>query len=480
MKLSAFQTALGAASLFFSAQPVSAGHGGHRHLHERPTRRRSHVEETIEIVGMPQLQKRKTQCSLPDHPDLVYVPGGMNNGFAMSPDEPCEDGKWCPYACVPGKVMAQWEPNSTYVYPQSMNGGLYCNKGTPEKAFDDKPYCVDGTGTVQVVNKAGKIVSFCQTVLPGNEAMIIPTDIQGQSKIAVPGPSYWDSTAAHYYINAPGVSSAEGCIWGSPSKPIGNWSPYVAGANTVSAGETYLKIAWNPIYMDCDWKKTKPSFGVKIECPSGGCNGLPCSIDPSKHGVGGLESPVSTKGVGGAQFCVVTVPKGQTANIVVFNVDGSSDEEPKTSTTKQPDPPKTTSTKEAPPPPPPPKTTSTTNTPTTTSTHPPPTTSSSSVRTSSAPVSSEASSTVESYVVESSETPSASKPALWGGIFKENGTDSTPTSEAPEITEAPELTETEESAPVSTASKKNDGAAHEGGAAIAGLVVAIVAAATLL
>ncbi|KAK3400080.1 hypothetical protein B0T20DRAFT_176136 [Sordaria brevicollis] len=472
MKLSTFQTALGAASLFFSAQPVSAGHVGHRHLHERPTRRHSHVEETIERVEMPQLQKRKAKCSLPDHPDLVFVPGAMNNGFAMSPDEPCEDGKWCPYACVPGKVMAQWEPNSTYVYPQSMNGGLYCNNGKPEKAFDDKPYCVDGTGAVQVVNKAGKIVSFCQTVLPGNEAMIIPTDIHGQSKIAVPGPSYWDSTAAHYYINAPGVSSAEGCIWGSPSKPIGNWSPYVAGANTVGGGETYVKIAWNPIYMDCDWKKTKPSFGVKVECPSGGCNGLPCSIDPSKHGVGGLESPVSTKGVGGAQFCVVTVPKGQTANIVVFNVDGSSDE-PKTSTTKKPDPPKTTSTKEAPPPP---KPTSTTKTPTTSST-PPPTTSSA-ARTSSAPISLAIS--IEASFAESSEAPTASKPALWGGIFKENGTDSTPTSDAPETTEAPELTEAEESAPVSTSSKKNDGAAHEGGAAIAGLVVAIVAAATLL
>ncbi|KAJ4398294.1 hypothetical protein N0V85_006318 [Neurospora sp. IMI 360204] len=479
MKLSTFQTALGAASLIFSAQPVSAGHGGHRHLHERPTRRHSRVEKTIESVEMPQLQKlqkRKPQCSLPDHPDLVFVPGGMNNGFAMSPDEPCEDGKWCPYACVPGKVMAQWEPNSTYQYPQSMHGGLYCNKGKAEKAFDDQPYCVDGTGAVQVVNKAGKVVSFCQTVLPGNEAMIIPTDIQGQSKIAVPGPSYWDSTAAHYYINAPGVSSAEGCIWGSPGKPIGNWSPYVAGANTVSAGETYVKIAWNPIYMDCDWKKTKPSFGVKIECPSGGCNGLPCSIDPSKHGVGGLESPVSTTGVGGAQFCVVTVPKGQTANIVVFNVDGSSDE-PKTST-KKPDPPKTTST------PPPPKTTSTTKTPSTTSTPPPTTSSFSSVRTSSAPVSSALVSlviSIEESSVESSETPSASKPALWGGgIFKENGGDSAPTSEAPETTEAPKLTETEAPAPVSTTSKKNDGAAQEGGAAIAGLIVAIVAAATLL
>ena len=55
---------------------------------------------------------------------------------------------------------------------------------------------MDGTGAVQVVNKAGKVVSFCQTVLPGNEAMIIPTDVQSTATIAVPGISYWDKTAA--------------------------------------------------------------------------------------------------------------------------------------------------------------------------------------------------------------------------------------------------------------------------------------------
>lgn len=75
-------------------------------------------------------------------------------------------------------------------------GGLYCNGGTPEKPFDSGPYCVDGTGTVKAVNKAGKIVSFCQTVLPGNEAMIIPTDVTDTVTLAVPGPDYWAGTAA--------------------------------------------------------------------------------------------------------------------------------------------------------------------------------------------------------------------------------------------------------------------------------------------
>jgi len=46
------------------------------------------------------------------------------------------------------------------------------------------------------VNKAGRIVSFCQTVLPGNEAMVIPTDVEDTATLAVPGPDYWANTSA--------------------------------------------------------------------------------------------------------------------------------------------------------------------------------------------------------------------------------------------------------------------------------------------
>ena len=55
-----------------------------------------------------------------------------------------------------------------------------------------------GTGNVNAVNKAGDVVSFCQTVLPGNEAMLIPTSVESFETLAVPGPSYWCSTAAQY------------------------------------------------------------------------------------------------------------------------------------------------------------------------------------------------------------------------------------------------------------------------------------------
>jgi hypothetical protein len=94
--------------------------------------------------------------------------------------------------------MAQWDPKATtYSYPASMNGGLYCNKnGEIEKPFPQKPYCIDGAGTIGCKNKAGKNVAICQTVLPGNEAMLIPTEVKSSAILSVPGTDYWASTSA--------------------------------------------------------------------------------------------------------------------------------------------------------------------------------------------------------------------------------------------------------------------------------------------
>lgn len=69
------------------------------------------------------------------------------------------------------------------------------------KPFPSKPYCYDGVGTVEVVNNCGKVHAVCQTVLPGDEAMLIPTEVQSSAVIAVPGIDYWASTAAHYVSN---------------------------------------------------------------------------------------------------------------------------------------------------------------------------------------------------------------------------------------------------------------------------------------
>lgn len=241
----------------------------------------------------------------------------------MSPDQACTSGNYCPYACAPGKLMAQWDPSAkTYDYPKSQNGGLKCNSdGTVSKPFSNKGYCVDGEGTVEVNNKAGSNVAFCQTVLPGNEAMLIPTGISGGSTktIAVPGPDYWAGTAAHYYVNAPGISTDDACVWGTKDKAQGNWSPYVAGANTDSNGNTFVKIGWNPKYID-DFGGQKPKFGVRITCSDKSkCNGLDCEIDPSKDGHNGISGSDTGK-ADGASYCVVTAENNSKALIEVFTV----------------------------------------------------------------------------------------------------------------------------------------------------------------
>ncbi|KAL9608654.1 MAG: hypothetical protein Q9167_006538, partial [Letrouitia subvulpina] len=150
--------------------------------------------------------------------------------------------------------------------------------------------------------------------------MLIPTDIEDFATLAVPGPNYWAETAAHYYINPPGVGVEEACVWGTSEKPVGNWSPYVAGANTDKDGNTFVKLAWNPIYLEpaTPFRNKMPTWGVEIVCPDGNCQGTPCGIDPEKHQVNEMEGK-KTDGAGGGNFCVVTVPKGGSANFVVFD-----------------------------------------------------------------------------------------------------------------------------------------------------------------
>lgn len=56
-----------------------------------------------------------------EDPNLVAItPNEENAGWAMSPDQPCEPGMYCPIACKPGMVMAQWDPDSSFTYPVSM------------------------------------------------------------------------------------------------------------------------------------------------------------------------------------------------------------------------------------------------------------------------------------------------------------------------------------------------------------------------
>ncbi|SCU98366.1 LAFA_0G17414g1_1 [Lachancea sp. 'fantastica'] len=271
------------------------------------------------------LFRRDGTCSFPNHDGMVAVQSDSKNaGWAMSWDQACSYGSWCPYACSPGQLAGQWDPEVTsYTYPGSQYGGLYCDEnGNLQKPISQNDYCYDGKGTVKAKNNAGSDVPFCQTVLPGNEEMLIPTlvDSGSEETLAVPGTEYWAKTAAHYYINAPGTSVADGCKWGSLDNPRGNWAPYVAGANMDDSQNTYVKIGWNPIYLEdsCPFKNTKPSFGVKITCDDESqCVGLPCSIDPSQQNVNEVSGQGSA-GAGGAQFCVVTARNGAKVNIEVF------------------------------------------------------------------------------------------------------------------------------------------------------------------
>ncbi|KAK3177837.1 hypothetical protein K4F52_009441 [Lecanicillium sp. MT-2017a] len=460
MKLQTLQTLLGSAALILA--PVADASATHKHLHRKHTHLHMHRSAESAVVAPASIGlEKRTTCQFPtDDDNLVAVtPDKMNGGWAMSPDRACTPGTWCPYACKPGMVMNQWDKDATYTYPESMNGGLYCDSnGKVSKPFPDAPYCKQGVGSVKAINKCAKPLSFCQTVLPGCESMLIPTVVNSISTLAVPDPSYWASTAAHFYVNPPGTGD-EGCIWGSSDQPIGNWAAYVAGANTVANGDTFVKLGDNPIFKDSALKNTKPSYGLRIECPDGGCNGLPCEIQPG----GGVRSSQTSSGAGGADFCVVTVAKGKTAHIVAFDGsggNGGSDDDDETSSKSEP------SSTAAPPPPPPP---STTKEPTTSSPPPPPTTISS-VKTSTS-MSTPSSSSVKVY------------PTVKPGIFhEEHNSTSTSLSSSSDSSKTTDIDSgfTSAAPPVATQTDKdNEAGRQQGSAAIAGLVVALVAAACL-
>ncbi|CCD27268.1 uncharacterized protein NDAI_0K00770 [Naumovozyma dairenensis CBS 421] len=265
-------------------------------------------------------------CAFPEYENMVAVQtNGTNAGWAMHYDQLCSYGSWCPYSCKPGQLMGQWDPSvTTYSYPGSQNGGLYCDSnGVLQKPIPENDYCYDGKGTVVAINnvQGSGDVAFCQTVLPGNEEMLIPTLVSDNETLAVPGTEYWAGTASHFYINPPGVSVDDGCKWGTKENPWGNWAPYVAGANMDKNGDTFVKIGWNPVYLEeaTPFKDELPTFGVRITCDDESqCEGLECSITPSIDGVNGVSSPGAATGAGGGNFCVITAKNGAIAKIEVF------------------------------------------------------------------------------------------------------------------------------------------------------------------
>ncbi|VEU20622.1 DEKNAAC101404 [Brettanomyces naardenensis] len=266
--------------------------------------------------------KRGATCSFPNLDELVSVGA---NGWAQ--DGECQAGQYCQYACQPGYLMGQWNPAVTsYTYPGSQQGGLFCNdNGELEKPISANDYCYKGKGTANVLNSASQNVAFCQTVLPGNEAMLIPTNVDASDSatLAVPGTDYWASTAAHYYINPPGVSTEEGCVWGSTANPYGNWSPYVAGMNMDNNGNTFAKIGWNPVYFEdsSPFKNQKPNFGIRLTCedPSK-CNGATCEINPNTYGLNAVSDSQQQADSNGAAWCMITATDNSAVSIEVFDL----------------------------------------------------------------------------------------------------------------------------------------------------------------
>ena len=128
MKFSDFTTALTAVCVL-QLSTARAKHGNsHLGAIERSHKhhKASHASEVekghgIESRGV-DVEKRTGKCQFPSDAGLVAVtPNDSNGGWAMSPDQCCEPGNYCPYACPPGQVMAQWDPDATaYTYPQSM------------------------------------------------------------------------------------------------------------------------------------------------------------------------------------------------------------------------------------------------------------------------------------------------------------------------------------------------------------------------
>lgn len=116
-----------ASALLLLATVAHAHKGAHEHLEalhkrHREARKARRSNETGAEEESFELVKRGGQCAFPSDAGLVAVtPGSANAGWAMSPDQPCTPGSYCPYACPPGQVSMQWDPKATsYSYPQSM------------------------------------------------------------------------------------------------------------------------------------------------------------------------------------------------------------------------------------------------------------------------------------------------------------------------------------------------------------------------
>jgi hypothetical protein len=123
MRLLDIEAAIGTAILLLSL-PCDAKHSHRLHHLEAMGKRHDHerLHASPRAEGVSEVLEKRGSCEFPSDAGLVAVtPGSSNGGWAMSPNQPCTPGSYCPFACPPGQVMAQWSPQATsYTYPESM------------------------------------------------------------------------------------------------------------------------------------------------------------------------------------------------------------------------------------------------------------------------------------------------------------------------------------------------------------------------
>jgi len=120
MRFLDIQTAVGAAIVLL-ALPAEAKHD--HSINQINILGRRHTHKKARASSRAVVEKRDDgPCAFPTNAGLVPVTmGAKNKGWAMSPDQECVPDSFCPYACPPGQVMAQWNPEAkSYPNPKSM------------------------------------------------------------------------------------------------------------------------------------------------------------------------------------------------------------------------------------------------------------------------------------------------------------------------------------------------------------------------
>ncbi|KAJ5716022.1 uncharacterized protein N7483_013203 [Penicillium malachiteum] len=216
--------------------------------------------------------------------------------------EGCTDGGMCSYACPAGYQKNQW-PSTQGSTGQSV-GGLKCEGGKLYLTNTElgNTLCIQGTGNVFVRNELGDDVAICRTDYPGTESETIPlaASAGGTHDLTCPNSAtyfQWEgkATSAQYYVNNKGVSTEDGCQWGSSSETMGNWAPMNFGVGYTD-GTTYLSMFKNEPTTDADlnFKVKIVGSGLSDECSYDGEGNFYNSAGKIASGTNGCTVGFST------------------------------------------------------------------------------------------------------------------------------------------------------------------------------------------